>query len=210
MHYIRLKTHCVCAYFPLNKSNGWCTCIGYRLQGSITWLWTDSVLDIYSVTPKWSRRMMSAGREGASKWTACDWLDLHSCLSCHGKSHTYKDTKSKQPYKHTFKHSHSKKSYAIFSLFSVALMRIMWLMACSYFYLWLCVWVEAAWRQIGLVRAPFTVLKAAFLWPLHMSHQPACSSDVFWESAWTYVCVWWGREYMHTSVKRSEKERWLA
>lgn len=100
MHYIRLKTQCVCAYVPLNKSHGWCTCIGYRLQGSITWLSIDSVLDIYSVTPNWSRRTMSAGREGASKWTACDWLDLHSCLSCHGKSHTYKDTKSKQPYKH--------------------------------------------------------------------------------------------------------------
>ncbi len=199
MHYIRLKTQCA---VPLNKSNGWCTCIGYRLQGSITWLSIDSVLDIYSVTPNWSRRTMSAGREGASKWTACDWLDLHSCLSCHGKSHTYKDTKRKQPYKHTFKHSHSKESYAIFSLFSVALMRIMWLMACSYLYL--CVLRQhgdrLAWWELPLL-----------CWKLRSCGLYTCLTSLpapvtSFGNQLEHMCVWWGREYMHTSVKRSEKE----
>jgi len=66
--------------------------------------------------------------------------------------------------------------------------------------LFVLVCVEAVQRQIGLVRSPFTVMKAAFLWPLHMSLQPA--SDVFWESAWTYV--WSGNVQVYNW--RSEKE----
>jgi len=35
---------------------------------------------------------MSIGREEVSKWTACDWPGLHSCLSCRGEAHTHTHT----------------------------------------------------------------------------------------------------------------------
>lgn len=89
------------------------------------------------------------------------------------ESHTHKDTKSKQSCKHTYRHINTKNqvenSYTIFSSLKCGFKCGLWhvpIFICA------CVRVEAAQKQIGLVRSLFTVLKAAFLWPLHMSLQP--------------------------------------